>query len=91
MSTNKTHVIRYDLPSARQYQIIRDNSVTVIELEAAALLGWRLRSITRQGEADWVGMTADEILEFKRRVDTLTIVTNRNEIDAVLATEAKAP
>lgn len=48
-----------------QYLIIRDESVTLLEMEPAPLGGWNVVSILVQGEAEWPRMKAHEIWRFK--------------------------
>jgi hypothetical protein len=45
----------------RQYVIVRDRSVVVIDMRPALLAGWNVHWIARQGAADWMDWDADRI------------------------------
>jgi hypothetical protein len=51
-------------PHWRHYLIARDRSLTIIEMEPT-ILGWRIKSVTRQGTDDWGDMTAAQIHDWK--------------------------
>jgi hypothetical protein len=84
------------IPSYRwkQYFIVRDASVVILDM-TPAWLGWNVRSVDRQGEQDWPGMTRDEIVRFRlandkhdARVPTV-VVTEAHIVSQVLELEKK--
>ena len=59
------HVLVCGTERWRHYHVIRDSSVTILDMEPALWVGWNVRRVSRQGDDDWCGMSADSILAFK--------------------------
>jgi hypothetical protein len=59
------HVLVCGTERWRHYHVIRNNSVTIIDMEPALWAGWNVRRVSRQGDNDWCGMSADSILAVK--------------------------
>lgn len=49
----------------RQYMVVTDKRVAIIEMKPAYLGGWNIDSVTIQGDKDWPGMTRDAIVAWK--------------------------
>lgn len=61
------HILRHDDAKGRwrNFNIIRDGAVTVLEMEPAMLAGWNVRSVLKQSGDDWGDMSAETILAWK--------------------------
>lgn len=57
----------------RHYSVIRDEGLTLIEMEPALLGGWNVTKITAQGSKEWGGMSANEIKRW--------ILSNRDDVE----------
>lgn len=53
----------------RQYIVVTDGRTAVVEMTPALLGGWKFHRVTVQGDADWNGMSRDQILAWKRESD----------------------
>jgi hypothetical protein len=67
----------------RQYAIIRDNSVVILDM-VPAVLGWNVDFVTRQGDESWCGMTEAKIVAYKQ------CNTDRCDFGEVTGSEAKS-
>ena len=76
-----------------QLVIIRNGSVTILDLVPAAWSGWNLRSMTVQGADDWGKMSADAILAFKRNDtgDRCVVACTADDLQWALDLETRAP
>lgn len=52
-----------------QYQIIGDGVVYIVDMVQALIAGWNFGRVTVQGEAEWPGMSHDDIVAWKKRND----------------------
>lgn len=50
----------------RQYYVISDRRMVIVEMEQAVLDGWRYKSAKVQGEDCWPGMDRDTIIAYKQ-------------------------
>jgi hypothetical protein len=56
-------------PDWRQYLVITDGRVAIVEMTPALLGGWSFKRVTVQGNDDWPNMTRDQIVASKRQWD----------------------
>lgn len=49
----------------RQYQVITDGRVVIVELLPALLYGWKFHRVTVQSSEDWPNMTRDQIVAYR--------------------------
>lgn len=61
--------------------VIQDNRVALLDM-VPAMFGWNLREITIQGDAEWCGMTREQIVAFKlNQGDTCIRPADASEIE----------
>jgi hypothetical protein len=53
----------------KQFFIVGDERVIVVEMTPALLAGWNIARVSVQGPTDWPSMSHDTILAWKRRDD----------------------
>lgn len=73
----------------RQYMVIRDRAVTLIEMTPAAL-GWNFGRITFQGEADCPGYSKEQIVAWKLDTDDHAELVTDERIIAQVTARAEA-
>lgn len=73
----------------RQYLVIRDRSVAVVEMTPAAL-GWNFGRISHQGEADWPGCSKEQIVAWKLQTDDRAELVTDERIIAQVTARAEA-
>ena len=72
-------------PRWRHYFVVDESSVTIVEMVAAALGGWKTRHIDcAPSSRDWPGMTAEAIVAWKLR-NHQAVKCDENEAERVLA------
>lgn len=53
----------------KEYQVVTDGRVAIVDMDPALLGGWRFKSVTVQGTADWPKMSRDQIVAYKKHND----------------------
>lgn len=53
----------------RQFLVVRDESVAIVDMVPALLGGWKLGRVTRQGSDDWPRMSRTAIVTWKLETD----------------------
>lgn len=53
----------------RQYLVISNERVAIVEMVPALLSGWNFQRVSVQGSTDWPGMSRDAIVAWKFRND----------------------
>jgi len=69
----------------RKYVVVRNAEVRIVDM-IERKIGWDFGKVEVQGDDDWMGMSEEGILSFKReygRDDCATIVTDQNVIERV--------
>lgn len=74
----------------RQYLIVRDRAVTVVEMTPAPLGGWNFGRISFQGEADWPGYSKEQIVAWKLQTDDRAELVTDERVIAQVTARAEA-
>lgn len=69
----------------RQFLVVRDESVAIVDMVPALLGGWKLGRVTRQGSADWPRMSRSDIVTWKLETDD-----GRTKLEPEIAPEFRA-